>query len=241
MATTKAAEAVPDNALLAALQGKERDLIEPHLQLVRLAQGDVLGEPGQEITHVYFPHDAVISLTVGTQDGENAEAATVGREGMVNSIAAFADRRAFARSLVQLGGRASRLPVARLEAAFAVHPGIRELCLAYVQVLLAQVLQSVACGRLHTAEMRLARWLLMLHDRTNGDEVRLTQEFLADMLVVRRATVAGAVRSLREAGILGQRRGGLLIRDRAGLEGRACECYAVIRAYHARLLASRLA
>jgi CRP-like cAMP-binding protein len=226
----------PPNALLEALQAEERELLEAHLQVVRLKRGDVLGEPDQPITQVYFPHDAVVSLTVATADGETAEAATIGREGMVGFVAAFGDRRAFARSLVQVTGRATRLPLARLEAAFERYPRVRELCLAYVQALLGQALQSVACGTLHPAEMRLARWLLMLHDRATRDELQLTHDFLASMLGVRRATVAVALAGMRKAGLVTQRRGSIVIADRAGLEARSCECYRVVQAYHARVL-----
>lgn len=227
---------IPSNSLLLALKAEERQALEPHLQEVRLKRGHVLDEPDEPITHVHFPNDAVVSLTVPTLAGETAEAATIGREGMVGFVAAFADRRAFARSLVQVSGTATRLPLARLEAAFEAYPSIRELCLAYVQVLLGQVLQSVACGTLHPAEMRLARWLLMLHDRAAKDELRLTQDFLADMLGVRRATVAVSLRAMREDGLLAQRRGSIVILDRPGLEGRSCECYRIVQAYHARVL-----
>jgi CRP-like cAMP-binding protein len=230
------ADRMPTNSLLRALQNEQRRALEPHLQEVRLRRGDVLGEPDEPITHVHFPNDAVISLTVPTLNGDTAEAATIGREGMVGFVAAFADRRAFARSLVQVTGTASRLPLTKLEAAFKAHPAIREICLAYIQVLLGQVLQSVACGTLHPAEMRLARWLLMLHDRAARDELRLTQDFLADMLGVRRATVALSLRAMREDGLVAQRRGRIVILDRKGLEARSCECYRIVQAYHARVL-----
>jgi CRP-like cAMP-binding protein len=168
--------------------------------------------------------------------GLMAEAATIGREGMVGFVAAFGDRLAFARGLVQVPGTASCVPLDGLEAAFEADAAVRALCLSYVQALLGQVLQSVACGMLHSAEKRLARWLLMLNDRAARSDLRLTQDFLASMLGVRRATVAVAMRSLREDGLVRQSRGSITICDRAGLEARSCECYRIVRAYYGRVL-----
>jgi CRP-like cAMP-binding protein len=227
---------LPRNSLLAALEATTRNGLLEAVETVSLRRGEVLSDSGQEVRKVYFPHGCVISLTVPAEDGSAAEAATVGREGMVGFTAAMGDRQAFTRNVVQIAGTASWLPLDRLAEAFEAGGATRDLCLRYAQTMLSQVLQSVVCGARHLAEQRLARWLLMLQDRAGGSELRLTQEFLAGMLCVRRATVAGIMRELGDAGIVRQGRGALEILDRRGLEGRSCECYRIVRDQYARLL-----
>jgi CRP-like cAMP-binding protein len=224
----------PRNSLLLALNGTIGLLPMP--EAAHLERGQVLSDIGDEIRRVWFPHTAVISITVPTRDGGSAEAATIGREGMVGFISAFGDRRAFTRTVVQVTGTAEWLPLARLEQAFEHDAKVRDLCLRYTQGLLAQVLQSVGCGALHTAEQRLARWLLMLQDRANSPALHLTQDFLAGMLGVRRATVSVAMRGLREAGLIQPERGRVLILTRSGLEAKSCECYRIVRSHYSRIL-----
>ena len=227
---------IPANALLAAIDRAAPGMLREQCVEVELRRGQVLAEPGQPIGSIYFPHDAVISLTVSMAAGAMAEAATVGREGMTGYSAAFGERAAFARSVVQVAGSADRLPLDAFTAAFDADRRVRQISLSYTQALLGQILQSVACGTLHTAEQRLARWLLMLQDRAGGDRLNLTQEFLAAMLGVRRATVSAAVQALRHRSIVEQERGVILIQRRHALQDVACECYGIVRAYYERVL-----
>ena len=223
----------PRNALLAALGGHELgQLAEP----AELHRDEVLSDIGDEIRRIWFPHTAVISITVPARDGESTEAATIGREGMVGFMSSFGERRAFTRTVVQVSGSADWLPLARLEQAFDRDLAVRDLCLRYTQSLLAQVMQSVGCGAMHDAGQRLARWLLMLQDRAGRDELELTQDFLAGMLGVRRATVSVALRGLSDAGVVQHERGRVRIRSRKGLEARSCECYGIVRAHYDRIL-----
>jgi CRP-like cAMP-binding protein len=223
------------NSLLAALAEEDRERLLPHVETVQLARGVLVGI-GEHVSHAYFPAGSVISLSVTMRDGATAETATIGREGMDGFVVALGDRHALIRSVVQIEGEAARLPVPRLEAAFAASPSIRELFLCYVQALMGQAMQLSACNALHAAEARFCRWLLMLRDRVGSDTLALTHEFLAEMLGVQRPTVSLIARNLQEAGLIRYRRGMVEIVDRAGLEATSCECYRIIRANYDRLL-----
>jgi len=226
-----ATDAASRNRLLAALGPDDLRRLAPHLERVDLARGTVLLEPAAELQHVWWPEDCIVSLVIPTREGGAAEAATIGREGMVGFIATLGvPPRALARDIVQVPGRALRLPLATLREAFAASPPVRQVCLRYVAALLAHVLQSAACNALHTVEARLARWLLLLQDRVDGDpRLPLTQEFLAEMLGVQRTTVTTAARALQRAGLIAYKWGGVTVLDRTGLERVSCECYGVIR------------
>jgi CRP-like cAMP-binding protein len=223
------------NSLLAALVGGDRDLIEPHLEAVRLPRS-VLLRAGDRVTHAYFPLDCVISLGVAMDDGGSAETASIGREGMDGYMVALGDHHSLCRSVVLAEGWAVRLPVDRLEAAFVASPPVRELFLAYVQALLGQVSQLAACNALHPTEARLCRVLLLLRDRLRSDVLPFTQETLAEMLGVQRPTVSLVVRTLQTAGLVRSRHGSIEIVDGPGLEEAGCECYATIRGHYQRLL-----
>lgn len=223
------------NSLLAALVDGDRELIGPYLETVRLPRG-VLLRAGDRVTHAHFPLDCVLSLGVAMDDGGSAETASIGREGMDGYMVALGDHRSLCRSLVQVEGWAARLPVGRLEAAFATSPPVRELFLAYVQALLGQISQLAACNALHPTEARLCRALLLLRDRMRSDVLPFTQETLAEMLGVQRPTVSLVVRTLQTAGLVRSRRGSLEIVDGPGLEEAGCECYGAIRGCYQRLL-----
>jgi CRP-like cAMP-binding protein len=232
-----ATDAASRNRLLAALEPDDLRYLAPHLERVDLARGTVLLEPRAELQYVWWPEDCIISLLIPTFEGGGAEAATIGREGMVGFIAALGvPPRALARDVVQVPGRALRLPLATLREAFAASPRIHQVCLCYVAALIAHVLQSVACNALHTVEARLARWLLLFQDRVDGTgALPITQELLAEMLGVQRTTVTTAARALQQAGLIAYKWGSVTVLDRAGLEGASCGCYGVIREHHERV------
>ncbi len=223
------------NRFLAALEPDDFTLLEPHLEAVILPRGTVLYEPGDPIRYTYFPHDVIVSLVDVMEDGRLAEVAIFGCEGLFGLLTAFASREAFGRYVVQIPGTASRIPLARLHEAIRTRPALQRLVLAYNEALLAQAYHTVACNAVHTVEARCCRWILSTHDRLNQDtlpskdSLPLTHQFLAEMLGVQRSTVSPILRGLQMSGLIEQRRGGIDVIDRAGLERGACECYRKIR------------
>ncbi len=217
------------NRILAALRPPEMMILQPHLKEVELEQGVLLQEQGELIERVYFPNSGMVSLLAVMQQGNSVETATVGREGAIGAMAGLGPRHAFTRALVQMPGTASQVATSKFQAVVAASPAIRDIIVRHNEVLLAQVQQSAACNALHEAESRFCRWLLQSRDRTDGDVVPITQEFLAQMLGVRRTTVTLVAQSLQDAGLLRYRRGRIEILDRDRLEERACECYGVVR------------
>jgi CRP-like cAMP-binding protein len=217
------------NRLLAALPPADLALLTPHLKDFPLEQGDVLQEQSDRIDQVYFPHEGMISMLAVMQQGEAIETATIGREGAVGSLAGLGPRRSHTRAVVQVAGTASRIPAGRFCKAADESQAIRDSIVRYGEMLLIQVQQTAACNALHDVEERLSRWLLQARDRVDGNIIRLTHEFLSQMLGVRRPTVTVVARMLQDAGLIRYHRGHIEIVDRSGLEARACECYAVIR------------
>ena len=217
------------NGLLAALPPADLSLLQPHLKDVVLDQGVVLQEQGERIEEVYFPHDGIVSLMAVMQQGDAIETGTVGREGAVGALAGLGSRRSHTRAIVQVAGRASRISAARLRKAAEESQAIRDVIMRYGELMLIQVQQTAACNALHDVEERLSRWLLQARDRVDGDTIRLTHEFLSQMLGVRRPTVTVVARMLQDAGLIRYHRGHIEILDRRGLEARACECYGVVR------------
>jgi CRP-like cAMP-binding protein len=171
----------------------------------------------------------MVSMVAVMQSGATVETATVGRGGIIGASAALGARWTFGRAIVQLPGAAAWLSAAQFHAAANECQAIRDLVVRYNDLLLAQVQQSVACNALHALEARLCRWLLQTHDCVDGDAIPLTQEFLGQMLGVRRTTVTIAARLLQSAGLIRYRRGLIHVLDRPALEEIACECYAVVR------------
>ncbi len=222
-------DAVRPNRFLGALAPDDAALLAPHLRTLWLDRGTVLHEPGGPIEHVYFPHGAMVSMVALMQNGTSVETVTLGRAGVVGGSAALGARRAVGRAIVQLSGAASRLPASQFHAVARESKPIRELAIRYNDLLLAQIQQSVACNALHALEARLCRWLLQTRDSIDGDAIPLTQEFLGQMLGVRRTSVTVAARLLQSAGMIRYRRGQIHIVDRAALEDLSCECYGVIR------------
>jgi CRP-like cAMP-binding protein len=206
------------------------------LEEVRFPEGHVLYEEAETIHGVHFPIDCVVSVLAQLDDGTSPEMATIGREGAVGLIAWLGPWEAFGRYIVQVPGRALRISVRQLQTITASRPHMRDTFNRYLQALFAQTLQTVACNAAHPVESRCCRWILMTHDRSDGDELALTHEFLASMLGVQRPTVSIVTRTLQTAGLIAQGRKVIKVKDRAGLEEAACECYGLIRNRFERLL-----
>jgi CRP-like cAMP-binding protein len=217
------------NRLLAALPPHELSLLAAHLKEAPLPQGAVLHEQGERIEHVYFPHDGIVSLLAIMGQGDAIETVSIGREGAVGAMVGVGSRRAVSRAVVQVAGHASRIAVPRFRKVVEESPTLREGVIRFGESLLIQIQQTAACNALHDVEARLSRWLLQSADRIGSDMVRLTHEFLSQMLGVRRPTVTVVARMLQQAGLIRYHRGHIEILDRRGLQDRACECYAVIR------------
>jgi CRP-like cAMP-binding protein len=231
------AEAPTRNDILGLLPPDELDRIMSRMEQRDVAVGDVLFEPAAKLAYAYFPETTVVSLMTTLRDGAGIETATVGREGVVGVTLFLGDDRSVnGRAVVQMPGRMLRLDADLFRAQLAEGGKLPDLMFAYARVMLLHLSQSTACGVAHPVRARLARWLLQTSDRTECDDVPLTQQFLSEILGVRRATVTEASGELQSVGAVRTRRGGIEILDREALEGAACECYALIKSEYARLL-----
>jgi CRP-like cAMP-binding protein len=213
------------NRLLGSLPIDAKQSLFPRLQPVVLAAGDVLYEPGDSVSAVYFPTIAVIAVMNVMEDGESVEVAIVGHEGMVGTELLWGRNSSLARVMALISGQAFKLTVEAFLEESSNSEAFRLLLHASAQALMAQIFQSAGCNRLHSVEERCARWLLMMHDRAKSDEFLLTQEMLSQMLGVRRQSVGVVADSLQKAGLIRYSRGKIRVRSRKGLEGAACECY----------------
>src|SRR5215468_9464946 len=217
------------NRLLAALPEQAIALLAPDLRQVTLPQGVVCYGTGDPIDQVYFPQTGMISLLVTTGGGKIVETSSVGREGAVGLQCGNGPCRSSTRAIVQIGGNFWVISAPRFEATASRSAELRELIFTYTETLWAEAQQNAACNAIHDGSSRLCRWLLQCADRTGSEQMLLTQEFLAEMLGVRRTTVTLLAQELQKRGILRYSRGRITILDRAALEGCACECYEVIR------------
>lgn len=224
------------NALLCALDLDTFDQLAPHLEHVAFARGQVLYEPGQAMSALYFPHEGVLSLLSVMEDGSAIETSTVGNESAVGLLAGLTRIASFSRVVGQTPGVASRIRADCVRRVAEGSPELRDVIVRHCDAMLANAQQSVACNALHDVEERFCRWLLTCHDRCDGQEMQLTQEFLAMMLGVQRTTVSQVAGMLQEAGLIRYQRGRMTVCDRAGLERRACECYGRIQAHAERVL-----
>ncbi len=224
------------NHLLAALPADTYARISSQLERVPLPLGHVLYESGHELRHVYFPTDTIVSLLYVMLDGASAEVAVVGNEGIIGIALFMGGETMPNRAVVQSAGHAYRLPGKLLKQAFQDLTALQHLLLRYTQALLTQVAQTAACNRHHSLDQQLCRWLLLSRDRLPSDELLMTQELIANMLGVRREGVTEAAGKLQAAGLIHYQHGHISILDRAGLEARACECYAVVKREYDRLL-----
>lgn len=213
------------NLLLASLPGKTyRDLL-PGLATATLAFGDVLYEPEARIRHVYFPSDCLVSLLTVTDRRLALEVGIVGREGMVGVPLALGVATSPVRVLVQGGGAALRMSAGRFASALQRNPPLQHGLHRYIHALMSQISRTAACNRFHFVEARLARWLLMTRDRLGSGEFRMTHEFLAAMLGVRRVGVTEAASALQRRKLIDYSRGRIRILDGAGLKAASCSCY----------------
>lgn len=220
----------PGNRLLATLPRKEYELLLPKLKTVSLVLGDKLYEPGETIKYVYFPNDSIISLISRLSERAWLEVAMVGNEGMASLAVFMGVNFSSTRALVQGSGTAMRMSSAALRMEANQVGGLHRLLHRYSHSLLGQVSQSAVCNRFHMVNARLARWLLMTHDRLGLKEFPLTQEFLSNMLGVRRERVSKAAGALQSARLIRYSRGIITLLDRRGLEAKSCDCYAIIKA-----------
>jgi CRP-like cAMP-binding protein len=228
----------PNNRLLAALPSEDLQSPQPHIETAPLTSRSVLFEVDEPLTNLYFVETGVVSLLTASENRVAVGVATVGREGAIGAASlVLGGDTALGRYRVLVPGSALTMEVPAFRRALHQSPKLRKACEAHSRALLVQMLQAVPCNRLHTAEQRCARWLLMCADRTEDETFELTQEHLAEMLGVRRSTVTVVAGTLQQAGLIHYRRGAIKVLDRLGLEAAACECYRIVRDRCERLLA----
>ncbi len=224
------------NHLLAALPAAEFERLASHLELVPMLLGDTLYEPGGQLSHVYFPTTAIVSLLYIMESGVSAEIAGVGNEGVLGISLFMGGDTTPSSAVVQTGGHGYRLQGRLLKEEFNRAGLMQRLLLRYTQALVTQMFQTGACNRHHSIEQQLCRWLLLPLDRLPTNELVMTQELVANALGVRREGITEAAGQLQTAGVIRCRRGHIAVLKRAGLETGACECYAVVKKELDRLL-----
>ena len=224
------------NQLLAALSAVESERLAAHLEMVPMPLGKILYEPGGQLEHAYFPTTSIVSLHYVTESGASAEIAGVGLEGVVGIALFMGGDTTPSSAVVQTAGHAYRLKRHLLKEEFERAGPLAHRLLRYTQALMTQMAQTAVCNRHHAVEQQLCRWLLVTLDRIPSGELVMTQELIASMLGVRREGITEAAGNLQHEGIISYRRGHISVLKRAGLEGRACECYGVVRKELARLL-----
>lgn len=224
------------NRLLAALPSEEYKRLLPDLESVYLPHKQVIYEANELIKYVYFPTDAVISLINLMENGADVEVGTIGKEGMLGIPVFLAGDRSFNQAIAQIPGNAVRMKADVFKHNITPDSPLYKLLQRYTQALFSQIFQSVSCNGLHSVEKRCCRWLLITQDRVEGNQFPLTQEFLACMLGVRRASVNEVCSLLQKAGFISYSRGSVTILNRQALENTSCACYAIVNAEFNRLL-----
>ncbi|MBU4519647.1 MAG: Crp/Fnr family transcriptional regulator [Gammaproteobacteria bacterium] len=217
------------NHLLAALSPEVQDRLFPYLELVALPLRGLMYESGRPMRHVYFPTDAIVSLQYVMENGASTAILVVGNEGLLGITLFMGGESTPSRSLVQSAGHAYRLPRSRVKDEFKRHGELLVLMLRYTQALITQVAQTAVCNRHHAIDQQLCRWLLLSMDRLSGNQLTMTQEFIANMLGVRREGVTQAALKLQQLGVISYGRGLIKVLDRPKLEALSCECYAVVK------------
>lgn len=224
------------NQLLAALPQKDQERLTSLMKKVSLEIKDVVWEPNKPIENIYFPLTGVMSILSVMDDGLAAEIATVGSEGMVGLPVFLGAQTTPVRAVTQVPGEMLRMPAQVFKEEIGNEGALTALLHRYTQAMFVQIGQSAACNRLHSIEERCARWLLMTHDRVGTDKFPMTQEFLSQMVGVRRARVNTVARIFQRAGLIRYARGTITVLDRKGLEEASCECYRVIKDEYDRLM-----
>lgn len=228
--------AVGMNRLLAALPPDERARIEPHLSVVNMPLGQVVYESGDHLSHVYLPTSAIISMLYVMENGASAEIAVVGNDGLLGVALFMGGETMPNRAIVQSAGEALRLSGEIVKDEFARGGAIQRLFLRYTQALITQMAQTAVCNRHHSISQQFCRWLLLSLDRLDSNDVRMTQELIANMLGVRRAGVTETARKLQDEGVIRYTRGLIEVLNRRALEAQVCECYKVVKRESDRLL-----
>ena len=219
----------PRNRLLLALPSSNLKRLVRELEHIACQRERVLMDADSSLDHIFFPGSGVVSVVAVYANGGIIEMATIGREGCTGVKAIFGAKRSSSRLLVQIPGSAAKMSRAALTRAMESMPSFRSLMYAYVHAFLEQVLVSVACNGAHSLKQRLARWLLMMRDRSDEDALPITQNLLAEMLGVQRPTITNAARELERAGLIARGRRQVTILDRQGLKKASCECYQLVR------------
>jgi CRP-like cAMP-binding protein len=238
LAYSQSAVPAPHNRLLAALPAEDLARLWPQLEPVQLELRHILSAPDEPITAVHFPETGWASMLALLADGRSAEVGLVGSEGMIGLPLLLGSDSSAIEAMIQAPGTMLRLRADAFHRAVEESPALRMLLLRYVLAFQQQVTQTAACNGHHALDQRLARWLLMAHDRAAGDEFPMTQEFLAMMLCVHRPGVTVAARLFQQAGLIRYGHGHIAVTDREGLEAAACECYGTVRRQFEQLLGS---
>jgi CRP-like cAMP-binding protein len=224
------------NFFLNSLPAADVAKLRPHLRSIDLPQGMVLFEVGDVIAHVYFPHDGVVSLVVPLESGETIESAMIGRESLVGGSAGLNGQVSVCKAIVQVAGAGTVLDTDKFRSLADASAACRTALFKHEQLILVQAQQSAACNATHTVEARLARWLLRCRDLQDSDDLPLTQEFISEMMGVRRTSVSVVANTLQQAGFLRYSRGHIRILNLEGLQETACECYRTVKSQAERLL-----
>jgi len=231
-----AADNPKQNHLLAALPAPDYERLLPDLELITMPLGWSVYEAGGHMGYVYFPTTCIVSLLFVMENGASAEIAITGNEGLVGIALFMGGESTPSRAVVQSEGRGYRLKASIVKKEFALGGNLQHLALRFTQALITQMAQTAVCNRHHSVDQQLCRWLLLSLDRLPGNELRMTQELIANMLGVRREGVTEAAGKLQADGLIQYSRGHIKVLDRAGLEKRVCECYAVVKKEFDRLL-----
>lgn len=224
------------NALLAALSAKVCERLANDLELVPLTLGQVLHESGETMSHAYFPIDCIVSLLYVMKNGESAEIAVVGNEGIIGIALFMGGESTMSRAIVQNAGHAYRLKAQVLKDEFLSGGALSRLLLMFASALITQMVQTAACNRHHTVDQQLCRWILLSLDRLPSGRISMTEKLIANMLGLKPADVSKAAGVLEKAGLIHYNGGEITVLDRAGIEKRSCECYDVVKKECDRLL-----
>lgn len=227
------------NRLLAALPPQDMERLQPHLEFAPLPLGWAVYESGNTQAHIYFPTTAIVSLLYVLEDGASTELGVIGNDGVVGISLFMGGETSPSRAVVQSAGHGFRMEASVVKAEFARSGALQHLLLRYTQALITQMAQTAVCNRHHSVDQQLCRWLLLSLDRLPSNELGMTQELIANMLGVRREGVTEAAGKLQKDGMIRYSRGHITVLDRAKLEQRVCECYAVVKRETERLFPSK--